>query len=424
MTSLRRGARVRSKRGLCLLLSVYLALSGAALAEWQSASSGSSANEATAAQYAEAGQRALSMGQYAAAQENFEKLVKLEPGIAEVHATLAVIYFKQRAYEDAVREIHTAQKLKPSLPKLDSLMGVSLAELGRFKEALPGLDKGFKQTADVEIRRMCGLQLLRVYTGLDRNQEAVETALALNRFYPDDPEVLYNTSRIYGNFTYLTMEKLRDKAPDSIWMLQAAGEAHESEKDYEAALQSFDHVLKLEPRRPGVHYKMGRVYLRRFQESHDAKDQGFAADQFRAELEIDPQNGNALYELAQLDHDAGRLEDSRKEFEALVTARPEFEQARVGLAAVLVESNAAQLAVQQLQRAVELDPNDEVAWYRLSQTLRATGNVEGQKKALATFRQVHASETNRRVRAGEQLPEGAVTPQQLGKTEEQDATRP
>ena len=415
---------MRSKRGLCLLLSVYLALSGAALAEWQSASSGSSANEATAAQYAEAGQRALSMGQYAAAQENFEKLVKLEPGIAEVHATLAVIYFKQRAYEDAVREIHTAQKLKPSLPKLDSLMGVSLAELGRFKEALPGLDKGFKQTADVEIRRMCGLQLLRVYTGLDRNQEAVETALALNRFYPDDPEVLYNTSRIYGNFTYLTMEKLRDKAPDSIWMLQAAGEAHESEKDYEAALQSFDHVLKLEPRRPGVHYKMGRVYLRRFQESHDAKDQGFAADQFRAELEIDPQNGNALYELAQLDHDAGRLEDSRKEFEALVTARPEFEQARVGLAAVLVESNAAQLAVQQLQRAVELDPNDEVAWYRLSQTLRATGNVEGQKKALATFRQVHASETNRRVRAGEQLPEGAVTPQQLGKTEEQDATRP
>jgi predicted Zn-dependent protease len=393
-------------------------------AQSQAAGNAGSANDEAAAQYAEAGQRALSVGQYALAQESFEKLAKLEPGIAEVHATLAVIYFKRRAYEDAVREIHTAQKLKPSLPKLDSLMGASLAELGRFKEALPGLEKGFKQTADVEIRRMCGMQLLRVYTGLDRNPEAVETALALNRFYPDDPEVLYNTSRIYGNYTYLTMEKLRDKAPDSVWMLQAAGEAHESEKDYEAALQSFDHVLKLEPRRPGVHYKMGRVYLRRFQESHDAKDQGFAADQFRAELETDPQNGNALYELAQLDHEGGRLEVSRKEFEALVAARPEFEQARVGLAAVLVESDAVKLAVPQLQHAVELDPNDEVAWYRLSQALRTIGDTDAQKKAMAAFRKVHASETSRRVRAGEQLPDGAVTPQQLGKAEEQDAIQP
>jgi predicted Zn-dependent protease len=82
------------------------------------------------------------------------------------------------------------------------------------------------------------------------------------------------------------------------------------------------------------------------------------------------------------------------------------------------------LAIPQLQHAVELEPNDEVAWYRLSQALRTTGDIEGQRKALATFRKVHASETSRRVRAGEQLSDGAVTPQQLGKAEEQDATQP
>jgi predicted Zn-dependent protease len=424
MINSRQGTSVKSSLSRCLLVPISVIFASVSVASSQSNGNAGAASDDQAAQYAEMGQQALATGQYVVAQQNFEKLAKLEPAIAEVHATLAVIDFKLRAYEDAVREIHTAQKLKPGLPKLDSLLGASQAELGRFKEALPGLDKGFKQSSDVEIRRMCGLQLLRAYTGLDRNSDAVETALALNKFYPDDPEVLYNTSRIYGNYTYLMMEKLRDRAPDSVWMLQASGEAHESEKDYEAALQSFDHVLKLEPRRPGVHYRMGRVYLRRFQDTHDAKDQGLAADQFRAELEIDPQNGNALYELAQLDHDGGRLDDSRKEFEALVTARPSFEQARVGLAAVLVEANEAKLAVTQLQRAVELEPNDEVAWYRLSQALRATGDGDGQRKALATFRQVHASETNRRVRAGEQLPDGAVTPQQLGAAETQDATQP
>src|SRR5450631_1632318 len=114
-----------------------------------------------AAQYAADGQKAMAQGRFAEAQADFEKLAKLDPEVAEVHATLAVIYFKQRAYDNAVREIHTAQKLKPGLPKLDSLLGLSLSEMGQFSEALPRLEKGFHQTADPEIRRMCGLQLLR-----------------------------------------------------------------------------------------------------------------------------------------------------------------------------------------------------------------------------------------------------------------------
>jgi predicted Zn-dependent protease len=271
---------------------------------------------------------------------------------------------------------------------------------------------------------MCGLQLLRAYTGLGRNAEAMETALSLNKLYPDDPEILYNTSRIYGNYTYLMMEKLRDKAPDSVWMLQASGEAHESQKDYDAAIQDFKHVLVLEPRRPGVHYRIGRVYLRRFQENHADTDRELAAEEFHAELTIDAQNGNALYELAQLDHDSGKLEDARKEFEALVAAQPEFEQARVGLASVLMDGDLAKLAVPHLKRAVELDPNDEVAWYRLSQSLRAAGDREGQKQAMETFRRVHASETSRLVREGVRLPSGEVTPQQLGKGEQLDAAQP
>src|SRR5579862_8179498 len=94
--------------------------------------SAQSGNDDAEARYANAGQQALAAGRYSEAQTNFEQLAKLEPGIAEVHATLAVIYYQQRQYDSAVREIRTAQKLKPALPKLDSLMGMSLAEMGRF----------------------------------------------------------------------------------------------------------------------------------------------------------------------------------------------------------------------------------------------------------------------------------------------------
>ena len=391
---------------LCLSLP-FLVASHSALAQ---------EGNASAEQYAEAGQQAIARGQFSEAQANFEKLAALEPNIAEVHATLAVIDYKLRAYEKAVKEIHIAQKLKPGLPKLDSLLGNSLAELGQFKEALPGLEKGFKQSTDNEVRRMCGLQLLRAYTGLGRNPDAVTTALALNKFYPDDPEVLYHTGRIYGNITYVVMEKLHDNAPDSIWMLQAQGEANEAQKEYGLAIQGYEHILKLDPRRPGIHYRIGRVYLRRFQDSQDEKDRTAAQEQFKAELEVDPRHGNAQYELAQIDYSEGRLEQARKEFDVLVTMRPDFEQARVGLAGVLLESKEPQLAIAQLNRAVEIDPDDEVAWYRLTRALRQTGDTAGRQKAMAEFQRLRSIKSRRAAKTGVLAEELEVTPQQEDST--------
>jgi predicted Zn-dependent protease len=370
-------------------------------------------SEADAARYATAGQQALASGQYAEAQTDFEKLATLEPGIAEVHATLAAICFKQREYEEAVSEVKMAQRLKPSLPRLDRLLGLSLSELGQFSEALPRLEKGFNQSADPDSRRMCGLQLLRAYAGLDRDADAVETALALNKFYPDDPEVLYHTGRVYGNFAYIVMEKLHDKAPGSIWMLQAQGEANESQKNYDAAIIAFNHVLALDARRPGIHYRLGRIYLGRFDDARNLEDRQAAKREFLSELEVDPGNGNASYELAQMSAEDNDLDGARKQFEALVARFPDFEQALVGLGGIYLQTQLGAQAAAILERATKLNTQDEVAWYRLAMAERAAGNRDGAEKALATYRSLHASTV-----AARNLPASdAVTPQQLGPDE-------
>jgi predicted Zn-dependent protease len=264
---------------------------------------------------------------------------------------------------------------------------------------------------------MCGLQLLRAYTGLSRDSDAVTTALALNKYFPDDPEILYHTGRIYGNIAYIVMEKLHDDAPGSVWMLQAAGEAQESQKQFDLAITSFESVLRLEPRRPGVHYRMGRVYLARYQATHDDKDRDSAEAEFRAELGLDALHGNAAYELAQIHYEEGKLDEARAEFEALVERRPTFQQARVGLAGVLLESQKADLAVPQLKRALELDKEDEVAWYRMAQAMRAVGDAAGQKQAITEFKRVHAVQSRRRGPAGLLAPTAEVSPQQIGSTE-------
>src|SRR5271169_2192694 len=127
---------MRTQLKLALKLALILAFGSISLQPgWPQSDS-----QEEAARYAETGQRALAAGHYPEAQQNFEQLAKLEPNIAEVHATLAAIYFKQREYELSVHEVRTALRLKPGLPRLDSLLGLSLSELGQFQEALPHLE--------------------------------------------------------------------------------------------------------------------------------------------------------------------------------------------------------------------------------------------------------------------------------------------
>jgi tetratricopeptide (TPR) repeat protein len=361
-------------------------------------------NQGAEEQLAEAGQQALAAGQYAVARTNFEKLAKLQPGIAEVHATLAVIDFKLRDYDQAVSEIRTAKKLKPSLPKLDSLLGMSLAELGQYKEALPGLEEGFKKPPDPYTKRLCGLQLVRAYTGLQRDSDAVNMALELNRLYPDDPEILYHTGRVYGNFAFLTLHKLEVVAPTSIWRHQAAAEAFESEGSTDSAIREYNEVLKLDPNRPKIHYRMGRTLLARWQLTRNPEAQANAVKEFEQELQLDPGDANAMYELAEIHRQRNELNQAQQLFESALKDYPDFQQAHVGLAAILMAQQKPDLALPHLQKAVELNPDDEVAWYRLVLADRQLGKVEEQNKALAQVQ---------RLRNQIGLQEGTSTPEEV-----------
>jgi tetratricopeptide (TPR) repeat protein len=364
-------------------------------------------------QYYQAGEKALAENRYGDAQRAYEELRRLAPGTAEVHARLGLIYFQERQFEQSVTSLRQALKLKPNLPKLDSLLAMSLSELGHYTEALPGLEKGFQQSTDPAVRRMCGLQLARAYSGLRRDSKAVEVALQLNRLYPNDPEVLYHTGKVYGNFAYLTMHKLAQVAPESVWRHEAAAEAFESEGADEFAIPEYRMVLKLDPRRPGIHYRLGRTLLARSTKSKSAEDVAEAAKEFEQELEQEPGNANAAYELAEIHRNAGELEEARKFFEMALKHHPDFEEAHLGLASVLLIEHKPELALPHLQKAIALNPENPVSWYRLLQAERALGNVPEQQKALREFQRLQSQEASRKQAARELFSPQEVTKQKL-----------
>jgi tetratricopeptide (TPR) repeat protein len=346
--------------------------------------------------YAEEGQSALAAGRYADAEKAFEKLRQLEPTMAEVHANLGLIYFQERKFEQAVPALRQALKLKPGLTKSDNLLAMSLSEIGHYSEAAPGLDKCLHHSTDIEIKRMCGLELQRAYTGLKKDDKAVEVAMQMNRLFPDDPEILYQTGKIYGNFAFLTMEKLAQVAPTSVWKHLAAAEAHESQESYDQAIPEYHEVLKLEPQRPGIHYRIGRSLLGRYWQRHSSEDLTAAEKEFEQELKIDPANANSSYELGELRRKANRFDEAQQYFERALQHYPDFPEAQLGLAAVLQAKKLNDQAVIHAQRAVAIDPENEVGWYRLAQIQKALGNNAEQEKALAEYRRLHDRSSQQR----------------------------
>ena len=358
------------------------------------------------------GERALAEGRYAEAEQAYTRMRELQPGVAEVHARLGLIYFQEGRFGDAVAPLQKALQLKPALPNVGALLAMSLSEIGRHQEALPGLEKAFHQSTDPALRRMAGLHLQRSYTDLDRDRDAVAVALELSRLYPDDPEVLYHTGRLFGNYAYLQTVRLARIAPDSIWLHQAAGEANESQGQLDEAISQYRQVLALAPKRPGIHFRLGRVLLAQAaQAKGNPATEAEALKEFGLELQIDPTNADAAYEIGEMMRKGGQLDKAAASFKQAVASYPDFEEALVGLGRTLVAAGDPGSALPYLDKAITLKPNDEVAYYQLAQAHRALGHDAAQQKALAEFERLRTAKQSQ----ASVVPAGpsAVTKQQI-----------
>lgn len=369
-------------------------------------------NTAQLQQYSQEGEKALAAGRYDEAAQAYEKLRELAPNLAEAHARLGLIYFQQGKFEQAVPALQQAIKLKPTLPNTDVLLAMALSELGRYREALPVLEKAFKRASDSALRRASGLQLQRAYTGLQQDDKAVEVALELTRAYPKDPEVLYHAGRLFGNYAYLSTVKLAEIAPDSLWLHLAAGEANESQGRADAALQEYKEVLSLQPNRPGVHYRIGRVLLARARQStDDTTSETEALKAFEQELQLDATNANAAYEAGEIHRKSARFDRAFELFSRAVKHYPEFEEALVGQGRTLLGLGKAAEALAPLRKAIALNAANEVSWFQLAQTQRALGNASEQQKALAEFGRLRELKASQAV--NNSLPRRDVTKQSL-----------
>lgn len=342
---------------------------------------------------------ALRQGDFSGAIRGYEKLVKLAPQVAEFHANLGMAYYSAGRFHDAAREWREALRLKPGLTHAHFFLGVSLAEAGECKQALPYLERDYPRATDSQLKRSMGTDALRCAMALNQADKAVAFVAWLERDFPDDPDLLYLSSHVYSDLSTRASERLLETAPGSYQAHQLNAEVLELQGKLSDAAQEYRKVLSLNPRLPGIHYRLGRLLLAGPPAPATLDE---ARREFQEELRIDPDSAVAEYELGEMARQARQWNDAIQHFERASKLDREFAAALVGLGKSLVSAGRAQDAVAPLEAAVKLEPQDAVTHYQLAFAYRRLGRDAEAEKELAAYQRAQEQLMQRRetIRSG------------------------
>ena len=116
---------------------------------------------------------------------------------------------------------------------------MSLAEIGRCKEALPLLKIAAQKRSDKNALRQAGVLGVRCALSLDQRGAVGEFLAILNREFPNDPEVLYISVHAYSDLSTRAAMVLAQTAPDSYQAHELNAESLEMQGKWDAAIAEF-----------------------------------------------------------------------------------------------------------------------------------------------------------------------------------------
>lgn len=335
-----------------------------------------------------AAEAAFAEQRYADAAEGYEELASALPQFAELHAKLGLSRFFNRQCSQSAPAFQKALDIRPDLKAARVLLSICQSELGRFTEALPGLEEGYADPPNYPgVKRLAGLELVRSYLGLGRHAHAAKITAELQIAHPEDPEILFHANRTYREVAIQAAFEIAKVAPESVWGHQAMGEAYEGRQFYDLAIMEYRKALAKDPERPGLHFRLGEAMLAKAGTPAQATE---ALEEFERELAANPAHASAAFRAGEIHHAQERTETALDYYRRAVRLRPDYAEARLALGKLLLELKDAAGATEHLKKAVDLNPDEASYHYQLARAYGAVGNAEGRKRALAEYRRLQS----------------------------------
>jgi tetratricopeptide (TPR) repeat protein len=344
--------------------------------------------DADLARYSDQAREALASKKWDEAVKALQHLAQLAPSVPEVQANLGMALFFEGHATEALAAFDRARKLNPATRQVDLMIGLCQAELGRHQEAVAILAPAFDHPPDAETGRLIGLHLARSYSELRQFDKALAAGEELLKRYPDDPEVLFQVSRLHADRSYRLMKQLLQAAPDSYWVHLANAQVQESLQRYDLAQQEYRKAIELNPNAPGAHVGLGRAIL---SVSKDSKAMDEASREFERELALSPENAIAEFELGEIAREHGQPDRAREHLLRAVRYNQDFFEAQVALGRLFLKEGKAREAIAHLEVAAHLEPRDKLSHYLLASAHKSLGDQDAARRELELYRKLGAS---------------------------------
>ncbi len=340
-----------------------------------------------------------------------QKLVALDPGNVDGRGNLGVLLFFRGDYEQAVPQLQAAIKLQPGLWRLQALLGMAEEHTSDPTNARKDLEASFPQLQDKKIQVQVGLELVGLYTESGDLDDAAGVIAQLRKANPDNAEVLYAAYRTYSDLSGESMLSLSLAAPDSAQMHQVLAHEEIKEGNSNGAVAQFRKAIAIDPHLPGVHFELAEL-LHTSQNDVVKKE---ADREYLAALAENPQDEKSICRLGEIAAEKGDFQKSAQEFTTAVKLQPSDANAKLGLAKALIELNQADKALPVLEQAVQDEPTNSTAHYRLATLYRKDGRLEDAKREIDLYKKL--KDMKEKLRA--QYKELSVQPAEI-RADEQD----
>ncbi|HUE22706.1 MAG TPA: tetratricopeptide repeat protein [Bryobacteraceae bacterium] len=320
-----------------------------------------------------------------AAAKELNAVLALDPKNAEANANLGVMAFSQRDYKTAAQYLGNALASDPSLAKTQALLGICERRLGQ-RSAEPLLEKSFPRLKDKNLQIQVGMELAGIYDqqgNLDRTASVMRSLVDLD---PDNVEILYMAQRVYSELSDETLNKLAILAPSSARMQQVIAERLINAGDLKGAMEHYRKALEIDPRLPGVHYELGEAMLE--SAPNDPQAQAEAEKELQAAVKSDGDSSGTECALARIASRRSDADGAYAHYSRALALNPGEAEAQIGLGRLLATMDKPQEAAKYLRMAVQSDPLNGEAHYRLASVCRRLELKDEAAKEFRLFREI------------------------------------
>jgi tetratricopeptide (TPR) repeat protein len=278
--------------------------------------------------------------------------------------------FHRGEYQVAQASLEQALKIKPADPYARTFLALARAATGGCATATSALAEAFAKNSDADLRRLAGLALAQCHLSRGHLDEALPVVIALEKEFPADPDVLYETAKVHMRAWNDAVYRMFQNAPASYRVNQISGEIFEIQARYPEAVAEYRKAISKNPTALNLHFRLGRALLL---ESHSPEVLAEARKEFEAELKLNPQDAVVEYEIGQILLTENKPAEAGPHLERAVARSPDFPEALISLAKMRADSKKYADAIRLLEHAVELQPLNESAHYNLMLAYRNAG---------------------------------------------------